>query len=164
MRFKTQPYPSLGPSQWVEALPQSRLVRETSRRPRPSHQAPQPSSRSQAPRPETSPPLLANPALEAGGWQWGENKKTIELHVRAADGHDDDGGDDPPRPTADEPPHAHLLRSAHLTPLHCDFQLSSTTARRAPPPPQMCVASRLWPSGAKLVNSLSQSLINYHQL
>jgi len=30
--------------------------------------------------------------------------------------------------------------------------------------PQMCVASRLWPSGAKLVNSLSQSLINYHQL
>jgi hypothetical protein len=55
--------------------------------------------------------------------------------VRAADGHDD--GDDPPQPIADERPRAHLLRSAHLTPLQCDFQLSSTTARRAPPPPNV---------------------------
>ena len=58
-----------------------------------------------------------------------------------------------------------VLRSAHLTPLQCDFQLSSTAQARPLSLWQMCAAaSRLWPSGAKLVNSASQSLINYHQL
>ena len=75
--------------------------------------------------------------------------------MRAADGHDAD----PPWLAADEP--HHVLRSAHLTPLQCDFQLSSTKAHRAK---KKCAASRLWPSGAKLVKSATQSLINYHQL
>lgn len=82
----------------------------------------------------------------------GSDKKTIELHVRAADGLDD--------PLLMSIP---ILICSDLLTSHLScvtFNLVQHKAHKAP----MCVASRLWPGGAKLVNSLPQSLINYHQL
>jgi len=54
------------------------------------------------------------------------------------------------------------LLTSHLS--NVTFNLVQQRLTEPNLPPQKCAASRLWPSGAKLVKSATQSLINYHQL